>query len=797
MALQDTLFTFPKQQLPESQKTKKWYIENVKAGVTLLNFHSSSGIRETRLNKLTNYRLANNILSHEEMAKVINPWGIEGFEFPDELQNFPLIQPKVDVLVGESAKRLFNPIAIAVNHDAVSAKERAKKDEILSFLANQIMAGGYDEQTMQAKLAELAKKNNWNSQDMRERMVSQLLQYHSRYGNWNGLFMRGMEDLLISGEEIYRPTIIAGEPVIEKANPLDVITLRMGTSHRIEDADIIIHYRRMPLGKVQDEFYEYMTEEQSAKLERGFRTLSGASSMFARPQSENPNFGVNSLSIEDILASNLDAINIFGGAYDVEGNLKVITVYWKSKRKVGIKTFFNELGEVTKVPVTEHYVPDKGNGEEVKWYWVSEWMEGTQLGDDEFIKLQPFIVNRYGIDNFVLKTSPMVGVVANINTSKSMSMYDRAKPYQYLYNAFMHNARKAFRNSRGKMAIVDSALIPEGWTPDKYLYYMEEMNIMWIDSFKEGNQGQAKGKLAGNMASQAREVNLEMGNVIQQYMLMLDYIHTIMGQITGVTDQRLGQIQTNELVGNVQRSVVQSSHITEKWFALHDEVKLKAISTFIEVAKEAYKGKKEKRAYILDDMSEAVLDLDGDLLAEADYGIFLENSSDAELLMQSIRQLTQAAMQNDKLNISGAIELLTIKSPSVLARRFQELEQQAAEREQQMFEQQMQAQQQQLAQQAQLESEKLRIEEEKNIRDDETKRYIAELGVSLDRDKDGIVDETNTSDPEKVALEREKLNLQREKLDKDSALKNKQLAETERHNKAAEGISRSKKSSQK
>lgn len=796
MSLSDTMFLFPKQQLPESKKTKAWYIENIKAGVNLLAYNSSSGVRESRLNKLTNYQLANNILSHEEMNRVINPWKIQGFEFPDELQNFPLLNPKADLLVGESYKRLFNPVVVAVNHDAISDKEQAQKANIMQYLSNLILSDDLDPKVAEQKLQELSKWNNWNSQDLRERMATQILQYHRRYQNWDHVFMKGFEDLLISGEEIYRTTIVSGEPVLERANPLDVITLRMGTSHKIEDSDIIIHYRRLPLGKVQDEFYEYLTAEESSKLEKGYASNAAASPLFSRPQSIAPNIFVDELTeakdIENLLRVNMDGINAFGGAYDDQGNLKVVTVYWKTKRKVGIKTYFSPTGELIKVPVTEHYVPDKGAGEEVTWYWVSEWMEGTQLGQDIFVKMQPFAINRYGIDNFVLKTAPMVGVVANINSSKAMSLYDRAKPYQYLYNAFMHNARKAFRNSRGKMAIIDAAWIPEGWTTDQVMFYMEEMNVMWVDSFKEGSQGAARGKLAGNLSGQQREINLEMGNVIQQYMLMLNFLQSMIGEITGVSQQRQGQIQNSELVGNVERAVVQSSHITEKWFALHDQVRIKALSMFLEVAKEAYRGRKEKRAYVMDDMSGAVLDLDGDLLCEADYGVFLENGTDAEMLMRNIQNIAQAAMQNDKLTMSQAIDLLRIKSPSQLAKKFEQLEQEAIQRNQEIMQQQLEAQQQQVQAEVQLESEKLRIEEEKNLRDDETKRYIAELGAQTGNEPNEVVD-----NGEQHKIDLQKLQLQKEKQDADKNLKEKQLKETQRHNQAAEAISRSKKSSQK
>lgn len=58
-----------------------------------------------------------------------------------------------------------------------------------------------------------------------------------------------------------------------------------------------------------------------------------------------------------------------------------------------------------------------------------------------------------------------------------------------------------------------------------------------------------------------------------------------MGELSGVTRQRQGQIGTNELVGNAERSVLQSSHITEIWFYFHNEVKKRVCEALLDVAK--------------------------------------------------------------------------------------------------------------------------------------------------------------------------------------------------------------------
>jgi len=70
------------------------------------------------------------------------------------------------------------------------------------------------------------------------------------------------------------------------------------------------------------------------------------------------------------------------------------------------------------------------------------------------------------------------------------------------------------------------------------------MNVMVTDGFKEGDKGASQGKLAGSLGGNDNMVaDLEMGNYIQQHLMMLQYIKEEMGEIAGVSEQRQGQIE--------------------------------------------------------------------------------------------------------------------------------------------------------------------------------------------------------------------------------------------------------------
>jgi hypothetical protein len=100
-----------------------------------------------------------------------------------------------------------------------------------------------------------------------------------------------------------------------------------------------------------------------------------------------------------------------------------------------------------------------------------------------------------------------------------------------------------------------------------------------------------------------------------------------MSEVAGITKQREGQVSNRETVGGVERATLQSSHITEWLFVIHEDVKKRVLEAFIETAKIAMRGRSKKFQYILSDNSMKVMDIDGDEFAEADYGLVVDNSN--------------------------------------------------------------------------------------------------------------------------------------------------------------------------
>jgi hypothetical protein len=336
----------------------------------------------------------------------------------------------------------------------------------------------------------------------------------------------------------------------------------------------------------------------------------------------------------------------------------------------------------------------------------------------------------------------------------------------------------------GKIVRLDFAKVPKGWDVDKWLYYIKVNNIAAEDSFKEGDVGRATGMLAGGLNNASSGViDASLGNEIQQYISLLEWIGTKIGEIAGISKQREGQISNRETVGGVERATLQSSHITEWLFFTHESVKKRVLECLLETAKVAMKGRKIKFRYITTDGAAKMMEMDGDEFAECDYGLVVDNSNGAQELNQKLDMLAQAALQNQLIDFSTVMKLYTTTSTAEKQHMVETSENRIKEQQQQQQEQQMQLQQQQLEVQARQAEAQRELQYQMHQEDNETKILVAQINSEAEAQRFAMMnhdnDEANTIEREKLSENarqfNEKLALDKQKQKDDARLKEKQI----------------------
>jgi hypothetical protein len=785
MISQELQTTFPAQKKAFSQKTDKWYRECIDAAEHLAIF-SDEKIRQSYANKKANYDLANDVLDTSDIERVCNPFKIEGATFPAKMQNYPIANPKIDLLVGEESKRRFDWRVRVLNDDAISEKEDMIKQKISQLFIEKLQLQQLDENAVKAELQKLSKWRKYEAQDFRELAGTQILNHLWKEQELERKFNEGFQDALIASEEIYCVDVVANEPIMRKCNPLNIFTIRSGNSPYIEDSDIIIETGFYPPGWIIDNYYDVLSEKEVDSISRGLKDNSG--SQFINIGKREPSLPSGIMMASDDLTKGHDFVNLdnmgFGSSYDYFGNIRLTRVVWKGLRKILEVTYFDEDGDEQKTIVDEGFpIKDfKDLGWSAKPLWISEWYEGTKIGSFSetesaiYVKMQPRPVQLRSMNNLSKCHPGYIGTVYNINVSKGMSLMDRMKPYQYLYNAFMYRTELAFAKYKGPIYELDLAKVPEHWNIDDWMYYAEAMGWGVVDSFKEGNKGQSTGKLAGNFNTTGKVLDANVGNYIQQNIQFLQYIEQQLGEIAGVTKQRQGQISSNELVGNTERAVTQSSHITEKWFKVHDNTKLRVLAVLLDTAKYAWRNKNKKLQHIASDLATEVYNIEGEQLREIEFDIAVTNSSNDFELMNSMKQLAHAGIQNDKINFSQLMDIMTTDSISSIRRKIEESEEQSIERQQQAEQAQRDHEQQvaQMQQESAQMIEQMRIadredlqvyELEKQAREHENNITLEEMRILAKR-MELEYNAQNDGNATKLTIEMEKLkqdSLQKEK----------------------------------
>ena len=764
--------SFPAQKLPMSKKTQAWKEACVDyvVGAGDSGFGGNGRSRSDEMQ--TYYDLYNSIYNEKDLKYVTNPFKQDD-GFPAMAQDYNIIKPYVDQLLGEETKRPFNFHPQRTSDIAASELQEKAKEMLMDYIQATIASKLSPEQAARYEQAlatgeiqtpeAIAKYLQKDYKDIAETEAYHALQFLKRKLNLTHEFYKGWKDALIGGEEIYYIGVINGDPYVERVNPMYFDYEHSLDLEFIDDAAWCRRKMIMSATEIYDRFYDKMSERQLNELLELIDQRPGAGN--------NPEIRKTSMDYESI---KLHKINSFtDNPFDIDH----ITVYhccWKSFKKIGFVTLLNpETGEVEEFQVDEDYKVT-GTEQSVEWDWIIEVWEGYRIGDDMYIGIQPIEYQHISADNPNSQKLPYTGVVYNNTNSKPRSLVSMMKPLQYMYIVVWYRLELALSRDKGKVAVMDITQIPKSMNIDvnKWMHYLSALGVAFINPYDEGWDipGREGGK--PSQFNQLSSWDLTMSNVIAEYIQLMQKIEDMVAKLTGITPQRQGQIAASELVSNANTAVNMSYHITEPWFWNHNQVKRRVLTMLLNTSKAAWKDNKRYLNYILDDATRAFVQLSDNFFYE-DMDIFVDDSTKNQQYIDQLKQLLQPAMQNGA-SLLDIAEIITLDNMSMIKNRLEEIEQKRMEQMQQQQQAEQQAQQQMAEQQNQLKEEELMLKEAeldlekykvdqdryKAEQDNATKITVAQINSyrgaeNMDQDMNGIPDPIEIG---KQALEQQKIN---------------------------------------
>lgn len=761
--MEDNLYNsaFPRQKLPLSKKGKKWQEDCVNYIIGEGNVTSGGNSTSYYGELQTYYNLYNSIFDEKDFKSITNPFKVED-GFPATPHDFNIIRPKVDLLIGEETKRPLNFRVIRTSQEATSEMQEKEKQMILQYIEASITArmSPEDAQQFQEQLQsgeimppeQIAKYMDKDYKDIVENTAYHTLTYLREKLDLDNEFIKGWKDGLISGREFYYIGVLNAEPYAERINPMYFSYDKSPDLEFIEDGSWCCRKMRMPITEVYDRYYDKLEEKDLDKLEEMIGSTPGRNLGDRNPV----DMGIQ-LRIYDN--------PIFEGSG--KSLVNVWHCCWKSFKKIFYVTTTDDTGQPQINIVDETYQP-VGNEISVEPDWIVEVWEGYRAGSDLYFGIQPIEYQHVSIDNPNSQKLPYCGAIYSNTNSKPRSLVSILKPLQYMYIVLWYRLELAIARDKGKVVNMDITQIPKSMniSPAKWMHYLSSVGVNFINPYEEGWNipGREGGKPA--QFNQITALDLTMSNVIAEYIQLMDKIEELAGTISGITSQREGAVSSSEMVGNVERSVVQSSHITEPLFWVHNQCKRRVLNMLLNTAKGAWEETgKRKLQYIFDNGERAFLDITPKFYYE-DMDVFVSDTSKDLENIQKLQQLIQPAMQNGA-SLLEAAEILTNDNFNIIKQKLKDMQtrqeqmqqqQQEAEAQQQQQLQQMQneaKQQELMLQEAQMDLQRYQIDQ-----DNQTKIAVAQINAyrgteELDQDQNGIPDPIEIG---KQAIEQQKIN---------------------------------------
>lgn len=732
--VEDNLYNanFPQQKLPLKKKDEQWQHDCVNYIIGEGNV-VSGGMQKTRFSELqTYYDLYNSIFDEKDFKRITNPFKVSD-GFPATPQDFNIIRPKVDLLIGEETKRPFNFRVVRTSQDATSDLMDQEKEMLIQYMMSAIMGrmSPEEQQQFQQQLQsgeimppeEIGKYMRRDYKDVIENTAYHSLMYIREKCGIDNEFIKGWKDGLIAGQEVYYVGVQNGDPYMERVNPVYFSFDQSPDLEFIEDASWCCRKMRLPVAEVYDRYHDKLSEKDLDKLNE---MLTGRPSNDLGEKDPVDNFNHIQMHIYD------------NPVFDqkTRHNINVWHCCWKSFKKIKYVTFQDENGDAQIEIVDEFYKP-VGTEIGIDEDWIVEVWEGYRAGSDLYFGIQPVAYQHISIDQPDSQKLPYCGAVYSNTNSKPRSLVSILKPLQYMYIVLWYRLELAIARDKGKVINMDITQIPKSMniTPDRWMHYLSSVGVNFINPYE--NQWGIPGREGGKPATfnQITSLDLTMSNVIAEYIQLMDKIEQLAGTITGITEQRQGAISTSELVGNVERSVLQSSHITEPLFWVHNQCKKHVLTMLLNTAKGVWEESgKKKLQYVFDNGERAFLAITKQFYYE-DMDVFVSDTSKDTENIVKLQQLIQPAMQNGA-SLLEAAEILTNDNFNIIKQKLKDMQ----DRQDQLQQQQQEAQQQQAMQLQQMQNEakeqelmlkeaEMDLQRYKIDADNQTKIAVAEIST--------------------------------------------------------------------
>lgn len=729
----------PPQKVPRSEKDEAWQKKCIDALVTLSDFNRGISSRRDVLHKLYNYY--NGVIDEEDYAHVLKPYGSKHSSFPAKLQNYPIIKPIVDLLLGEKRKRPMNHTVVASNADVMTEREeefmKQMEENLQQHFVNQLALQGAPVPEGMADLdapapEDVEEQFDLTYKDRRAIAGQAAVDYIIYEQEVRRKMLKGWKHWLISGHVVSQRTIVGGNLVYKALDPTRVDFEKSPDVEFIEDGSWATVYYPMVVSDVIDHFHDVLTQEEIDKIEDPHR-------LSAHIPFDDQN-------------------------YDRARKARLVEVIyceWKSMKKVHFVTYIDDFGEVLERIEEEGYEMQE-NDLHMEDSWITEVWQGYRIDGEIYKNVRPQQHLRGDIENPSETKLSINGRTYSDLNSPPVSLVLLGVPYQLKYNIFWFRLENAIARAKDVISVFDINMVPKGWSTEKWMYFLDTMGIAWVDYEKEGVRFNPQHQAILDMTIK----------VIEDYVTLISAVKMEWEWVSGINRYRQGQTTPYDGKATTEQGIVQSSHITEELYGLFAEFEQRDLQALLDLSKYVWiEGK--HAPYLSEDMRQMWLSLDGIEHMESEYGVFVSDAAKDREKKALIEQLGQAMLQNGA-SISTVIDIIDASNFSQIKEKVLRAEESA----QKLQEAISQAEQQKVQADVELKIEEMNREDRNKELDRKKDIEVALIQAQSRQGEPEAPEDKSASEAERMKDQREgeKLQIERKKVNDNKEIEEKKLA---------------------
>ena len=396
--------SFPSMMVSEKEKNDEWCNRVLESVISYMTY-GESPYESSRTKDIKNYSIYNGQINQDDYTYITEQYGLT---YPARLVNYPIITPKIDLLVGEDLKRPIDMKVSTVNKEAVvrklDYKVALKMKNLLQDIHKEFEenygAPITDEGQGMPVPDDIDTFMKYNYREMVEEVAQDGLEYVLNRYNLKDKFKEGFRDLLVTGKEFYKVEILNGDPHARRIDPRAIIYDSSVHSDYIDDAAWVGEERFLSANEIADEYKQFLSEEDLRLVDE----------------------------MRHAYGQDLDDYNTqfmwIDSSRGRENRIRVVTCEWKSLRAIKFKVSPNKYDPDRPFRKMVKDTYRKRKGEEIEIKWVDDIWEATKIGGKILTKAKRRDNQVRSVDDPGRTPLSYVGCIYGNTTGTNTSMVD-------------------------------------------------------------------------------------------------------------------------------------------------------------------------------------------------------------------------------------------------------------------------------------------------------------------------------------------------------------------------------------